>query len=81
MIFKAARLVPTTPTALRQRDQIDHTNRQETGPEPNLKAQGPLLNRAKQGKRDWESVASMVPDLKEKSSTKSNACRREFKNT
>ena len=46
MIFKAVGLVPFTRTTLRQRDQIDHTNRQEPGPEPNLKAQGFLLSRA-----------------------------------
>ena len=49
--------------ALRQRDQIDHTSRQETGPEPDLKAQGFLLSRAKQGNRERQSVATMVSDL------------------
>ena len=38
-------------TALRQRDQIDHTNQQETGPEPDLKATGPQLNHTKHLRR------------------------------
>ena len=34
---RAVGLVPFTPTALRRRDQIDHTHQHETGPEPDLK--------------------------------------------
>ena len=45
---RAVKLVPFTPTALRWGDRIDHTNQQETGPEPDLKAPGAQLSHAKQ---------------------------------
>ena len=45
---RAVRLVLFTPTALRRGDRIDHTNQQETGREPDLKAPGAQLSHAKQ---------------------------------
>ena len=45
---RAVGLVLFTPTALRRGDRIDHTNQQETGPEPDLKAPGAQLSHAKQ---------------------------------
>ena len=45
---RAVGLVLFTPTTLRGGDRIDHTNQQETGPEPDLKAPSAQLSHAKQ---------------------------------
>ena len=58
---RAVELVLFTPTALKRRDQIDHTNQQETGPEPDLKAPGAQLSHPKQLRGNGSPLQQWCP--------------------